>query len=103
MKIDDTSSNINQMSTLETSFNKNIEDDKKISNEPEKSLQPGAKVELSNRSVEYSKAAEAMEITPEDRIQKLEDIKLKLENDVYDVDSQKIADGIIKDILKDIL
>ena len=98
MKIDDTSSNIQQLSNLETPLNKNIEDDKKISTESEKSPQPGAKVELSNRSVEYSKAAEAMERTTAERDQKIEEIKLKLENGSYEADSRKIADSILKDI-----
>lgn len=103
MKIDETSSNIQQLSNLETPVNKNIDDDKNISAESDKNLVSGAKVELSNRSVEYSKAAEAMDRTTEERAQKLEGIKLKLENGTYEIESRKVADSIIKDILSDIV
>ena len=103
MKIDDTSSNIQQLANFEINVNKNIEDDKNTSAEPDKSLASGAKVELSNRSVEYSKAAEAMDRTTEERAQKLEEIKSKLENGSYEIDSRKVADSIIKDILGEIV
>jgi flagellar biosynthesis anti-sigma factor FlgM len=103
MKIDDTSGNIQHLSNLEIPVNKNIDDDKNISDESDKGLVSGAKVELSNRSVEYSKAAEAMDRTTEERAQKLEEIKLRLENGSYEIDSRKVADSIIKDILGNIV
>ena len=103
MKIDDISQNIGQMSNVDTSANKRAEGAKKPVQETEKGTQPGAKVDFSNTSVEFSKAAEKMEEVPEERAAKIEELKEKVSDDTYHVDSKKIAEKIIDESLSDIL
>lgn len=103
MKVDDISRDMSQISNLETSNNKQTEGDKKSSSIPEGIPQPGAKVDLSNTSVEFSRAAQKMDEVPEDRARKIEDLKVKVQNDKYNVDSMKIAEKIVEDTLSNIV
>lgn len=102
MKIDDISRDMNQIGNLETSNNKQAGEEKKPT-PIEGAHQSGAKVDLSDASVEFSRAAKKMDEVPEDRAQKIEDLKVKVQSDTYDVDSIKIAEKIIEDALSNII
>ena len=103
MKIDDISRDMNQITDLEASYNKQAGQEKKPSQISGDDQQPGAKVDLSDASVEFSRAAKKMDEVPEDRAQKIEDLKMKVQTDTYNVDSIKIAEKIIKDTLSNIV
>lgn len=59
-------------------------------------------IEFSEKSVEFSKAAKIIEKTPPERAELVNEIKAKIEEGTYDIDSMKIADKILKDALSDI-
>jgi flagellar biosynthesis anti-sigma factor FlgM len=103
MKIDDISHDMNHVGNLETSNNKQTGGGKKPPSISEGVSQLGAKVDLSTASVEFSRAAKKMDEVPEERAQKIEDLKVKVQNDTYNVDSMKIAEKIIKDALSNII
>ena len=102
MKIDDISKNMDQMSYLSISSIKKAEEEKKQPQVTEKTAQPGTRVELSDRSVEFSRAAEMMDKVPKERADKLDELKTKLRNDTYHVDASGIAEKILDDALANI-
>jgi flagellar biosynthesis anti-sigma factor FlgM len=99
MKINDLLHNIGKIGNLETAANKQKDEDSIANKTTSTTLQPTERIELSNTSVDFSKAAEKMEEISSDRIDKVESLKMKISNDTYNVDSNKIADKIIKDTL----
>ena len=60
-------------------------------------------MDLSNTSVEFSQAAKKMDEVPEERAQKIAELKAKVQKDTYNVDSIKIAEKIIEDTLSNIV
>ena len=103
MKIDDISRDMNQIGNLETSNNRQTGEERRASSISEGVPQPDAQVDLSNASVEFSRAAKKMDEVPEERAQKIEDLKVKVQNDTYNVDSMKIAEKIVNDALSNIV
>ncbi len=92
--------NIGQVKNFETSTNPKAQEEKKsTSQELEKQVESGARVEISDASVEYARAAEMVEKVPEERAQKLADIQAQIENGTYKTDSTKVADKILDDDL----
>ena len=83
----------------EAGANKKIDEHKKPAHETEKSGQQGTQIDISDKSVEFSKAAEMMDRVPSERADKIKELKEKIDNGTYDVDSTKIADKIIEDML----
>ena len=61
------------------------------------------RVELSPRSKEMAKAAEALARTPEVRRQKVEELKAAVANGTYQVDEDKVAEKMILNMLEDIV
>jgi flagellar biosynthesis anti-sigma factor FlgM len=101
MKLNDISQNINNIKGLDPSTSQK---DNQPSQEVEKVTPPTrTEVDLSDRSVEYSRAAEMMHKVPEDRAQKLEDLKTKVKNGSYHIESKDIAAKIIDDALTNIV
>ena len=98
MKINEISNNMNQVGNLESSQTR-LKEAGSVNNQAaaEKEYQKGTKVEISETSVEYSKAAEKMEKVPEERAEKVEQLKMMVQNDTYDVDSKKIAEMLLDD------
>ena len=103
MKINEISNNMNQIGNLEPSQTRLKEAANVNSQAAEKEFQKGTKVEISQTSVEFSKAAEKMEKVPEERAEKVEKLKMMVQNDTYDVDSKKIAEMILEDSLSTII
>jgi flagellar biosynthesis anti-sigma factor FlgM len=97
MKIDDLTRNLNQISRLESSINKKLEDKDDPLSVPVEKNQSGEKVEFSEASVDYSKASEAMEKIPYERSQRLEKLQRMVKEGTYHVDAEMIADSILKD------
>ena len=103
MKIDDISRNLGQIGNMESTGGKQPENGSKSVPIPEKENQPGAKVDFSSISVEYSRAAAKMNEVPEERARKIEELKMKVRDDMYNVDSEKIAEKIVNETLSNIL
>lgn len=69
---------------------------------PEGDRGASAEIEFSEKSVEFSKVAKIIEKTPPERAELVNEIKTKIEEGTYDIDSMKVADKILKDALSDI-
>ena len=61
------------------------------------------RVEISGRSKEMAKAAEALASTPAVRQNKVDEIKSRIESDEYQVDADKVAQKMIVDFLGEII
>ena len=97
MKINEISNNMNQVGNLESSQSK-VKEAGSVNNQAaEKEFEKGTKVDISSTSVEFSKAAEKMENIPKERAEKVEQLKMMVKNDTYEVDSKKIAEKVVED------
>ena len=104
MKINEINQNSNLISnSTEAGANRQIDEHKKPVHEAEKNGHQGTQVDISDKSVEFSKAAEMMDnVTPE-RAAKIDALKEEIDKGTYDVDSNKIADKILDDLLTDLI
>ena len=82
---------------------KKVDERKKPADELEKTGQQGTKVDLSHKSVEFSKATEAMDKVSAEREEKIIALKEKIDNGTYHVDSTEIADKILEDGLTELV
>jgi flagellar biosynthesis anti-sigma factor FlgM len=103
MKINEISNSINKVGNLDPSQARPKETDNLSSQTEEKDSGKGTKVDISQESVEFSKAAEKMENVPEDRAAQLEQLKMMIKNDSYKVDSKKIAEKMLEDSITNII
>lgn len=99
MKINDLTHNIGKISNMETTANRQKDEDNNANPAGSGAAQSAERVELSNMSVEYSNAADKMEVAPVERMEKIEKLRMQVQNGSYNVDSAKIAEKIIKDTL----
>ncbi|MBW2610121.1 MAG: flagellar biosynthesis anti-sigma factor FlgM [Deltaproteobacteria bacterium] len=99
MKIDVISQRIGQIANLETYTSKKAEEENKPAELVKNTPQPGARVDLSDASVEFSRAAEMMEKVPEERAEKIEKLTAQVREGTYNVDAERIAEGIINDTI----
>jgi len=99
MNINELSHNIGKIGNLETAVKKQKEEENNTNPTTPAPVRTGERVELSNTSVEYSNAAEKVEETPKDRAEKIESLKMSVNNGTYNVDSGKIAEKIVDDYL----
>jgi flagellar biosynthesis anti-sigma factor FlgM len=99
MKINDLTNTIGKIANLETAANRQREEENNANSVTHNVAQSGERVELSNTSVEYSNAAEKMDMAPVERAGKIESLRMQMQNGDYNVDSIKIAEKIIKDDL----
>jgi len=103
MKINEISNNTNQIGNLDSSQNR-LKEAGDVSNQaPEKEFEKGTKVDISSASVEFSKAAEKMNNVPKERADKVEQLKMMVQDDTYSVDSKKIAEKVLEDTVTDIV
>jgi len=103
MKIDDIPQQINHMKNLEISGHQKSEEDKISAQSSDITAQPGMKVDISSASVEVSRAAELMDKVPDERAERIEELKVMIKNDTYKVDSKEIADKILSDPIANII
>jgi negative regulator of flagellin synthesis FlgM len=100
MKIDEIYKNVNLINNTKdaTVNNRTVEQggrDPEVKDEQKS----GAEVDFSKTSIEYSQALAVMEKEPADRIEKVEALRTKIEDGTYQVDSKKVANKIVEDIL----
>ena len=62
-----------------------------------------ARVNLSEVSKGAQKAAEIVRETPDVRLEKVQALKEKIEAGEYEVDSRKVADKMLRDLLSDLV
>lgn len=104
MKINSISHGINHIGNSGAHAKQNDEADRTAAVQEDKvRLGVGTKVDLSEISVDFSRAAEKMNEAPEERTKKIEELKMKIENDEYHIDSKKIAEKIIAEELSNII
>lgn len=99
MKINDLTHNISKIANMETAAKRQKDEDNTTNSAADKTSQAAERVELSNVSVEYSNAAEKMEVAPVERTEKIESLRMKIKSDEYFVDSTKLAEKIVNDTL----
>ena len=103
MKINEISNNMNQIGNLESSQSR-LKETGNVNNQPaEKEFEKGTRVEISSTSVEFSKAAEKMENVPKERTDKVEQLKMMVQNDTYNADSEKVAEKVLEDSVSNII
>lgn len=61
------------------------------------------RVELSGRSRDLSRAADAVATAPEVREQKVAELKSRIQNNQYEVDADKVAKKMIVDFLNELV
>ena len=94
---------MNQIGNLDSTQSR-VKEAESLNNQPaEKEFDKGAKVEISSTSVEFSKAAEKMDNVPKDRADKVEELKMMVQNGTYEVDSEKIAEKVVEDAISNII
>lgn len=99
MKIDDSYTNIPLLKDAkEASAGGRPEESSEPTRSQEKKNGANADVDLSNTSVEFSKAAEILEKASMDRAEKVTHIKAMVEKGTYEVDSTRVADKILEEI-----
>ncbi len=103
MKVNEVSNNMNQIGNLESSQNRLKEAGSLNNQAAEKEFEKGTKVDISSTSVEFSKAAEKMENIPKERAEKVEQLKMMVQTDTYNVDSKKIAEKVLEDSITNIV
>lgn len=99
MKINDLTHNISKITNMETAANRQKDEENATNSAADKSTQAAERVELSNASVEYSNAAEKMEVAPVERTEKIESLRMKVQSDEYYVGSTELAEKIVNDTL----
>lgn len=101
MKLNDISQNISNIKGLDPSLSPK---EHQFSQEVEKVAPPTRiEVDLSDKSVEFSRATESMHKVSEDRAQKIEELKTKVRDGSYNLESNDIATKIIEDALTNIV
>ncbi|NLD38488.1 MAG: flagellar biosynthesis anti-sigma factor FlgM [Desulfatiglans sp.] len=105
MKVNEISNSINKVGNLDPSQTR-LKEAENISGQgqaTEKDSGKGTKVDISPESVEFSKAAEKMDIVPEERAAKIEQLKTMIKNDTYHVDSKQVAEKVLADSITNII
>ena len=104
MKIDEISQSIEMIrNPKENIVNRQTEENRSQSTARDKGKDTVTEVDFSDTSVEYSKVAKAVASETGERTELINDIKQRIENGTYVVDSDKVADKIIKETLTDLL
>jgi|WetSurMetagenome_2_1015567.scaffolds.fasta_scaffold1318121_1 negative regulator of flagellin synthesis FlgM len=103
MKINEVSNSINRVGNLDPSQARPKESDNVSSQTAEKDSGKGAKVDISQESMEFSKAAEKMELVPDERAARIEELKTMVKNGAYNVDSKKVAEKVLADSITNII
>lgn len=103
MKVNEISNNMNQIGNLDSSQGRLKEAGNVNNQTDDKGFEKDTKVDISNTSVEFSKAAEKMENVPKERADKVEQLKIMVQNGTYNVDSEKIAEKVLEDSITNII
>ena len=100
MKIDDSYKNMTLISNMnETSTHIKTEDQTAQTQGQDKRRESGAEVEFSKTSVEFSRAAEAVEKDALERAERVNRIKAQVAQGTYKVDALEVADKIVENAI----
>lgn len=104
MKVDEIYQNTSLINNSgEAAPNRKAEAEKETARGLEKESQSGTEVDFSKTSVEFSRAAEMMEMAQADRVDKVKEIKTKILDGTYNADATKVAEKIIEDALANLV
>ena len=106
MKIDDVYQNTNIIQKHnESAVNGKAKDQQSSiqSQDMKEEKKSGTEVDLSKTSVEFNKVTKEMETIPVERTEKINEIRARINNGTYGVDSSKVAEKIIKNSLNSII
>ena len=104
MKIDEISKNVNLINNFkDTTVNNRAVDQGARDPVAKDEQKSGAEVDFSKASIEYSQALAVMEKEPIDRIEKVEALRSKIEDGTYRVDSKKVANKMVDEILTNMM
>jgi negative regulator of flagellin synthesis FlgM len=103
MKVIDIRQQSNRMSDINQADSSNRAEKQRLSQKVEdKSLSPD-KVELSAQSKEMQKIHEVLQTTPDVRAEKVAALKKRIEEGQYEVDSEALAEKMIKESILDLV
>lgn len=103
MKVIDIRQQSNRMSDINQADSSNQAEKQRLSQKVEdKSLSPD-KVELSAQSKEMQKIHEVLQTTPDVRAEKVAALKKRIEEGQYEVDSEALAEKMIKESILDLV
>jgi negative regulator of flagellin synthesis FlgM len=103
MKVIDIRQQSNRMSDINPADSSNQAEKQRLSQKVEdKSLSPD-KVELSAQSKEMQKIHEVLQTTPDVRAEKVAALKKRIEEGQYEVDSEALAEKMIKESILDLV
>ena len=100
MKIDDTYTNMTLMgNSKEAAVNKSMEERTAQTTGSDKREESGAEIDFSKTSVEFSRAAAAVEKDATKRADRINLIKTQVTEGTYEMDATRIAEKILKDAI----
>ena len=100
MKIDEIYRNVNVLSNAtESTSNRRIDQQEPVAGSSEKGAEPETEVKISKASIEFSRAAEMMDRESPERAEKIKEIQTRIREGTYKIDSAKVAEKILMDIL----
>ena len=103
MKVDDSYQNTDLINSAKEALpNRDVKQENDHAERLEQGRSSGTRVEFSETSVEYSRAAEEMEKESVERARKVGEIEGRIKQGNYRVDADQVAGKILKDILTDL-
>jgi flagellar biosynthesis anti-sigma factor FlgM len=100
MKINETHRELSLLRGSAESFqNRKVEEHQEPASGAGEGPGEGAEVRISSTSMEFSRAAEMMETESPERAQRIREIQGRIEQGTYQVDSAKVAEKILSDLL----
>ena len=98
MKVDGKSPELQELQTKRTQGTKPRES---LINSREQASDPSYQVSLSDRRNDYDKALQIARNTPVERSDRIHDLKQRIEAGAYTTDAGQIADGMLKEAIKE--
>ncbi|MBN1106110.1 MAG: flagellar biosynthesis anti-sigma factor FlgM [Deltaproteobacteria bacterium] len=100
MKINETPRDLSLLSGSAESFqNRKVEEHQEPAADAGEGRGQGAEVRISSTSIEFSRAAEMMETESPERAQRIKEIQEQIQQGAYRVDSARVAEKILSEIL----
>ncbi len=103
MKVSDINQQANSMQYVNQANSQNSSDKTEQSKEAEGKSPSMDKVELSVQSKEMKKIYDTLQLTPDVRAEKVSSLKKSIQENQYQVDSEVLADKMIKGSLLDLV
>ncbi len=103
MKVIDIGSQSSRMSNVNQADSSNQADKQRLSQKVKDESPSPDKVELSAQSKEMQKIHEVLQTTPDVRAEKVAALKKRIEEGQYEVDSEALAEKMIKESILDLI